>query len=43
MYDYMGSVSEIPASAEVPVRLVREFLATGTKPESVLWQELAGP
>jgi hypothetical protein len=43
VYDYMGSASEVDASAEIPVALVRqglrEFLAgEGAKPVSVPWR-----
>jgi len=40
VYSYMGSVSEIPASAEVPTEVVRErlhqFLATGQRPTGLV-------
>jgi hypothetical protein len=46
-YDYMGNVSEVPAHAEVSIRLVRqalqEFAEHGTKPAVVEWQQGAAP
>lgn len=45
-YDYMGSVREIPGSAEVPMAQIRaglrEFLETGEKPKTVAWSERDG-
>jgi hypothetical protein len=39
LYDYMGSVQEVPAHVEVPIGVVREglreFLASGRKPAAM--------